>query len=475
MKRYFIYNIFIITILFFSSCEKFLDVHPKSSISEKDLLTSEVGFSQALNGIYSQMASRELYGDNLSMGFVSALAQNYTATAHGFVFKETTALNYESSEVKNFTEQIWQTSYKAIAGINNILENIDSQESNFTANNFKLTKGESLGLRAYLHFELFRLFAPTYASGASKLSIPYRKEMNSYSQKPSTVEGFINQLINDLDVAEKLLENVDPIMQGDKDRRFNMNYLAVKALHARVLIYKGDKDKAYQKAKSVVDANVFSFVTNAQISAVAATKDRLFTNEQVFALRVSKMINWVESGTSSYFRYNTSMSSYVLTRTDANFATLYETTAGGATDYRFVYLLENDGPTRFVSKFWQTWSITGYTEKDRLDQTIPLIRFSELHYIMAESSSDLTEGIKALNTVRKNRGLADLAATITPTTLTSEIAKEYQKEFYAEGQLFYFYKRLNYQRMQFNTVALTEKSYVLPVPDSETEFNNQYN
>ena len=79
------------------------------------------------------------------------------------------------------------------------------------------------------------------------------------------------------------------------------------------------------------------------------------------------------------------------------------------------------------------------------------------------------------NTIRDNRGLGALnAAVATSETLTNEIKKEYQKEFYAEGQVFFYYKRVNAINMQFSSRVLDQKSYVLPIPDSETEFNNQY-
>lgn len=472
MKKNILLYILTGLIILCSSCERFLDVHPKSSISEDDLLTSEIGFNQALYGIYSQLASRQLYGDNLTLGFTSALAQNYTSTVTTAIFYNTTALNYPTSEVIKYTEEIWKTSYKSIAGLNNILAHIDDQKSNFTGNNFALTKGESLGLRAYLHFDLLRLFAPTYTNSPTNLAIPYRKDFNSLSQKPSTVAECVEQILTDLQEAETLLQKADPIVTGDKYRKYNMNYYAIKALKARVLLYKGDKPAAYTEAQFIINSNVFTFVTNAQISAVDGKKDRLFSTEQIFSLRVNKIYDWVD-GNVSYFK-SSATSNNQLTRTVANFATLYETSTIGSTDYRHLYLTELSGNTRFPSKYWQTWSAVGFTEKDRLDQTVPLLRLSEMYYILAESTTNQEEAITALNQVRKNRGLPLLGLTIT--TFAAELTKEYQKEFYAEGQLFYYYKRLNSTTMQFRSgTALTPERYILPVPDSETEYNSQYN
>lgn len=456
-----------------SSCDSFLDVNPKSSISQNDLFTSEVGFNQALQGVYSQLASRQLYGDNLTMGFTSALAQNYISTSNTAIFYNTARFDYQTSEVIRYTEEIWKSSYNSIAGLNNIMANIEFQKSNFSNNNYELTKGETLGLRAYLHFDLLRLFAPTFTNSPTALAIPYRKDLNSLSQKPHTVAECINLIMMDLEAAEALLENIDPIITGDKYRKYYMNYYAIKALKARVLLYKEDKQAALNEAQAIVNSTKFSFVSNAKIStSVAGAKDRLFSTEQIFAIRVHKIIDWVD-GQTSYFK-NGINSNYRLTRSRSNFNTLYETIAGGSTDYRNVYLIEDISNIPFSSKYWQTWSAVGFTEKDRLDQTVPLLRLAEIHYIIAECLNDPNEAIAAINLVRINRGLAP--RILSGTTIKNEITKEYQKEFYAEGQLFYYYKRLNFTQMQFRSgAALHTQNYILPIPNSETEFNPQYN
>lgn len=475
MKEKILLYVFILLTFVNTGCDSFLNVKPKSSMSEEDIFSSEIGFQQAITGIYASMAERKLYGDQLSMGFVSALAQNYVATAHGFILKESTALNYESSEVKAISEGIWTGSYNSIAGLNNILAHIDGSGTMFSGDNYALIKGEALGLRAYLHFELLRLYAGTVANGADALAIPYRAVMNANSQKPETVKSFVDLVLQDLNEAEKLLKDIDPILKGNRDRRFAMNFLAVRALQARVNLYAGNKEQAYKDAQYVINSGLLKFVSKDQIATSAAGKDRLFSNEQIFSLRVLKMKDWVETGLSAYFRYTTSLSSANLTRTTANFQTLYETGAGGATDYRYVYLLENDGGTTYPSKFWQTWNVTGVASTARLDHTVPLMRLSEMYYILAETGTSAEAGVGMLNVVRAHRGLGDLKVLgATDVFLTNEITKEYQKEFYAEGQLFFYYKRLNFGRMQFNSKNLTGQSYILPIPDSETEFNPGY-
>lgn len=47
----------------------------------------------------------------------------------------------------------------------------------------------------------------------------------------------------------------------------------------------------------------------------------------------------------------------------------------------------------------------------------------------------------------------------------AEILNEYQREFIAEGQLFFYHKRMKDEKLNGYTV-----NYVFPKPDTETEF-----
>ena len=56
---------------------------------------------------------------------------------------------------------------------------------------------------------------------------------------------------------------------------------------------------------------------------------------------------------------------------------------------------------------------------------------------------------------------------ITSEKLTTEIEKEWKKEFLGEGQMFYFYKRLGYTNFPNTSLPITESVYVLPIPEDE--------
>ena len=56
------------------------------------------------------------------------------------------------------------------------------------------------------------------------------------------------------------------------------------------------------------------------------------------------------------------------------------------------------------------------------------------------------------------------------------LEKEWKKEFYGEGQLFFWYKRNKKTEMQsatdqYGTVSVKLSNYVLPIPDAESQYN----
>ena len=49
----------------------------------------------------------------------------------------------------------------------------------------------------------------------------------------------------------------------------------------------------------------------------------------------------------------------------------------------------------------------------------------------------------------------------------AEIVNEYRREFIAEGQMFFTYKRLGSSTMLWNNTQIKEENYIVPVPASE--------
>lgn len=108
---------------------------------------------------------------------------------------------------------------------------------------------------------------------------------------------------------------------------------------------------------------------------------------------------------------------------------------------------------------------------------IPGIRLSEMYYIAAESvyATDPGQAWEYFNTVRFHRGIGVVLNENSGADFITELLKEYRKETYAEGQLYFNYKRLNQSIVnESNLVYPAGPSiYRIPLPEDELEFANR--
>ncbi|POY38624.1 hypothetical protein C3K47_04310 [Solitalea longa] len=402
-----------------TACQKWTDDTPQPlEVDESKIFSTEKGFREVLNGVYLQMGAPSLYGRDLTMGALSLAGRSYDSVSLkkvGYTYYQAATLNLNDASIKGYSADVWNKMYSAIANVNNVLANIDNKQSIFTGDNYNTVKGEALALRAYLHFDLLRLFAPAPAlEGFTNAAIPY-VTVNDYKATPvSTVGQVFDQCIADLAEADRLLDD-------NSLATSQVNSWAVKGLMARLYLYKGDKTKASEYASAVIN--------NPKISLSTTKADLLFANESLFKLNVF--------GLNFYALRKSVFGSPALIGTSVSAqSALYGATT---TDYRKAFSITLDDATK-----------TGGIIPAKLAQSsanvFPMIRLTEMYYIAAECTDDIPTALGYLNTVRKARGIiVDLTpATVTDAAaLSTEILNEYRKEFVGEGQVFFYYKRNN--------------------------------
>ena len=182
-------------VLSLTACKKWLDTPAPLQVDEKVVFSSEQGFKEVLNGVYLQMGCQAMYGRDMSYGLLSVVGRSYDTTisaAIGNLYYQGAQYNFQDQSVRAVSNAIWDRAYLAIANINYLLDNIDSHKDVFTANNYNIIKGEALGLRAFLHFELLRLFASSPATGSLAPGIRYLKHYSPYPVAESNIDGVLN-------------------------------------------------------------------------------------------------------------------------------------------------------------------------------------------------------------------------------------------------------------------------------------------
>ena len=480
MKRLLTY-IAALSLLFVTSCDAWLDVKPYDKMSEDELILTEQGFIKRLNGIYIELNSDMLYGGALSVEMVEIMGGAYVIGTDNAVwgnYADLAGYKYNTEYWRSRMNETWNKAYSLILNCNLLLESLENTDVKFTGDNYKVIKGETLALRAMLHFDMLRLFGPVYSRNPQLPAIPYYRKYSVVPNDVLTAEDVAKEISKDLMEARMLLAN-DPVrttgtmMETPADgsstfmyyRNLRLNYYAVTALMARSSLYFGDMGNAYKYSSEVItDAEaIFPFVEKSLVTGSPDDPDRIFSSEIIFALTHSQrnklFKNYFDpSRIPNYvFRMDNELMSNIVFGGGS-------TTGGNQDDYRYRVNWVATGANRYFYKY------SDMVDNGNIRNTmIPMIRMGEMYLIAAEScSQNIATGAVYVNKLRSHRGVANLQ------TLTEDVLRyEYIRELYGEGQLFFMYKRMfapvMFSSSENKNPKPSDAIFTVPLPDSETD------
>lgn len=457
-------------------CDNWLDVKPADQVIEDKVFDTEKGFYSALNGIYIEMIKPELYGLTLSCEMIDIFAQRYQVSEDNADYKVLAEYKFTEEYPKGRLQATWNAVYELILNCNLILENAETQRKVLSEQGYALVKGEALALRAFLHFDILRLFGPVYAEKPTALAIPYAEkttvEVPDLLQADSLLYG---KILRDLKAAEVLLSDADPVVtEGPKMaeetdntyafRSLRLNYYAVLALEARVYLYAGDRKNALKYARMLIEnperEHWYPFTGYTEILGNEKSQDRIFSSDMLFGLFNTERNDIYKD----YFDQENASVRLLVPRV----GTIEALYAGEEADYRYSVwkpsLLPGD-KSLLCYRFKQA------EESKLFNNLMPLVRMSEMFLIAAECCDNETDAFEYLNTLRNSRGLFKVS-----DQMETHLQHEYHKEFLGEGQLFFYYKRKNLKTIVSaqtgNPLAMTEGVYVPSLPESETKYRN---
>lgn len=446
--------------LFLSACSDWFDISPKTDVKAEDLFETESGFQSALAGIYIAMTNQNSYGANYTFGQLDKMVQYYDRTPGGQQVDPSVIFQYDEENQTYNSKQVlanmWSSSYNLIANANNLLSWLDKNGERVIRSEEErdMIRGEALALRGFLHFDLLRLWGPFYRSDSTALSIPYRLVADASRQPLLPANQIVRNILADLSTARELLNFEKGTSLADSDRRFRLNYYAITALMARVCNYRNDKASALAYAEEVINDCGLGLMDNCR------TSPALF-GETIFAINIYEMSDTYSSLWAVGPTFNTQLS---LTQT--KLAQIFETSGVGSNDMRARRnegFLTYDDTNEAISRKYIT----------NEDQELPLIRLSEMYYIMCECSP-LNTAADYINEVRQKRGISRSYnySFINEQERLEALNLEYRKDFYAEGQYFHFLK-LHEMSTYLNcpiASGMTARQYVFPLPDAEKEY-----
>ena len=504
----------------FAACESWLDVQPETQITEESLLTTGDGYRSVLNGLYKTMGETALYGKELTWGMLDCISQQYKLGEDNFyagkIWRDFAKLDYTTTYSVSYLKNVWTDAYNIIANANNLIQNLKNASPDlFSQGEMEknLILGEAYACRAFMHFDMLRLFAPAPVNDDGKAYVPYVEAYPSlYSQKLG-VQSCIDKIITDLEQARPLVVVWDTSLVGRgtlirgesrfhntfvfgteiygnqtlnvesffKGRGYRMHYFAVTALLARAYQYAGRYQEAYECAKEVLEFKVKSNYGNElafdkdDFSGVSSTnwnnkKDLKTISNLLFGVYNENAYEDFGLSYSYAPEYTGSAGWFVLNLDGQKVFQNYAGVDESDRDYRYLRLTYLAGGEYPISGKY--YCSTDETTRDYNATVIPLIRATEMKYIMAEyyaRQNNFPEAKKILEDIRKARGCVESLSISSWADFVSELIRDARREWIGEGQLFYLYKRLN-ASVDFGNGTVrpfTRSEYLLPIPTNE--------
>lgn len=492
-------------------CNKWLEATSSSQISAEQLYSSRAGFHEALSGVYLAMGDQSCYGGNFTW-FVNELTGSPVMIQNDKTFESFQRFQYTNSTSFPIVTAMWKSGYNVLANINKILLELDNHRDVVKdEREYALIRGELLALRAYIHFDMMRMWGVKDWGGdnAAKMAIPYVTEYKKEPTDQRTYTETVALLNADLNEAIRLLEE-DPIRGETSEsfqqalnpdgfwdnRTFHLNWYAARALKARILLWQNRYDEAATLAREIIDEvfekGIVSWVDPVEQLNKTSNDERdwTFSSEHLFTLEVTALYDAI----NLYYLKADQFASTVSLSTDVVTA-LYQTPVyyefnedGAEATPGFTMVGDIRGPAlmlKYAGRSYQIYKFYG-TSSSTYRNHFPMIRLSELYMICAEAAlrdHQLAQMLTILNTLHGHRGVEDeIPVTIAESYQNYEdqaisfLWEEMVREFIGEGQLFYFVKRCGQEITSGYTQEMipTNRYYQLtyPYPTEESSYGH---
>ena len=470
MKK--LYTLILLSTLAFAavvvtSCDKQLNAVPGQSKVYENLIVDAASAEVALNGAYYSYALCQpdyygvestgdpLYTEILPAGFA------------GFIYDEDNGdllIHGQSSNV--YVEALWKTYYGQLSAANYVIAAVSAADDKmFSGNRKKEIIAEAKTLRALVHTTILRLFGYSWDVN-SPFGIILRNAaptIGGVNERRSTVKETYDSILSDLDDAIKDAPDARPNYYVSKN--------VAKLAKARVLMMRGqgnDYADAVTLCKEIIADG--TYVLEEKTTDVFH-KLGLESKEVIFGIQPKPGQSAVRV---SYHRYS-SWDQFWFHDTFADLFAESDTRRGTILAY------DNDGYNQGYLPL-KHYPMDARFTSSTVGETRFEMRLSEAYMLEAEgilrSTGDVPSAKALVRTIEQAAGVTDFEAfdaISTKDALLEEIFKEGLRNFHTEAGI-----ELTYMlRFPENLVKAVHPQYserafyVLPIPDSEFEYNTE--
>ncbi len=411
MKKIFSYknNIltcgFLIALSTLISCKKLIEipVNPPTQITRQQVFADSATTISAVAGVYSYTPGGHgiPYNDGLFTASTSLSGHEVAyANSNG---DNAQFYNYTVTPINEEITALWTAPYSEIYQINDVLAGI-TDNSNLSPSFVKQITGEMKVVRAFCYFNMVNLF------GGVPLVTTTDYKTNAQSPRASAAEVYA-QISTDLNDAVKILPTTYP---SSGHARPNL-YTAV-ALQAKVHLYLGQWQAAYNEANSVINSGLYD-ITTTPLSDVFLEGSA----EAIWQVPIQDLYGG-SGDANNFFPYSSDETpSYVVTDSLLN---QFEAGDMRLENWLGVNVINGKNiyyPAKYKDR-QPTSPATGFM----------MLRFAEMYLIRAEAAAqlgNLDQALTDVNTIRSRAGLGNSTADATSSAaVLAAIRKERRTE-----------------------------------------------
>ena len=425
------FALYILLLLLFPACHKFLDVLPTDAVSDTQAITDSASATNAVRGAYRALAASGYYGATYEFDILlSGDALNYTqsgASQLQFIDHTLTADN-------NDLETIWAAEYAAINDANFVIAKVPGIVAPTLSQAYRnQLSGEAHFVRALAYFDLGRAFG-----GVQLFLTPTTQVADKLGKTRNSQAETYEQVLSDLDAADSLL----PASAAVRDRATRRTAVA---LRARLNLYLRQWPQAEADAGTLIGDSVdyklatpFSFFF-----------DNTNTTESIFELSFSLSYpnpmygNWKAGGN--------------YTPNDSIVGLLQNPAIGGS---RSSLLLASG-----TSILGNLYPLSNGTNP------VYVIRIAEMWLIRAEARAqqgNLSGALGDLNAVRNRAGLPNSGA-VTQSDILLAIENERRVEFALEPDRWFDLVRTGRAAAVLNVTDADHYLFPIPTPELQAD------
>lgn len=443
---------FILALVAFTSCSKFLDQDPVSSGTDETTWKTDDDANSAVAGCYS--LTRSALNASVSFFAYGDLPTDYFNNSLDFDFLNIHNINWAISvpASNNYDPKlklrVYTPFYAAIQQSNRCLHFLNEMPANSFTGDGNVEKvsrknkyiGEAYFMRAFNYFYMARVW------GDVPLDTSYQSDISTFTGiKRTPQKNILATCIEDLNKAKRLLDWKDP---GSIDRAVRGDKGAVFALMAHVYAWRGDYDSCRMACDSVIQSGSYSLVSGSNYPSIYLGQ----SDESIFEIAQNTQAESMNATAYSASIANYTLAApYIPTITLPNWQideTYLKDLYSDSKDYRFnsEFTFINTGSQNyyFTTKYSNLQTITTSNSGNfyLLKNNLIIFRLADILLLKAEAlaakaNPDIAGSLALVNQVRARANADPIVDVVERNAMIDTVTAERGRELFLEGHRYY--------------------------------------